>query len=320
MSRYRTVYVVAEYTESPAEGMQVLAKALVGRLRQRGRTIRVLAPGRLWSLLRTLVARRSDAVLFLHGPGLGVLRWSRLLRRWGRPNIVWVATRPELPVVEPGAPRAAHLVIANRANVALTRAAPDATFVHAPIGIERREGGRLGLDPWADSHEAGRRVVLHVGHLRSNRGLHRLVELKRLLNDSSDVALVASPTFEHDPEIRQDLLDAGVRVLDGYIPDLSSYYAHADLYLFPADPDQQGAIELPLSILEALHQGCPVVSTAFGAVPELLGDASGITIVAPQNLVTTVVRSLEAAASHAVQLPEAFFLDSLIDVVERELG
>jgi glycosyltransferase involved in cell wall biosynthesis len=106
--------------------------------------------------------------------------------------------------------------------------------------------------------------------------LDLLIRAKQELDSALTLVVLASPTFPADPGIASALLDAGVRVHREYTTEIGDIYRAADLYLFPVDSSQAGAIELPLSVLEAVHCGLPVLTTEYGALPEALKDVPGV--------------------------------------------
>jgi glycosyltransferase involved in cell wall biosynthesis len=129
---------------------------------------------------------------------------------------------------------------------------------------------------WPDLRARGVPIAVHVGHLRRTRGLDRLIEVKTRLGGQIEIVVVASPYFEPEDTLMADLQIAGIRVDRGFIASIADVYLSADLYLFPPPPQSEGAIELPLSVLEAVSCGLPVVSTPFGALPGALAGVTGV--------------------------------------------
>ncbi len=272
------VTVVAEYQKAPVEGINVVSKTLIDDLRAGGIGVRVASPWKIMRALPRLVLDRSAVTVFTHGPGPRGVLASWLLRRLTRTHVIWIATRPDLgrlPGWLKGRPTA-HTVICNRPRPDLASAAPDARMIEQPIGIapERLNGTVSRL--WPDLAERGVPVAVHVGHLRHNRGLDRLIDTKARLRDRIEIVVVASPYFAPDPGIAEALEAAGIRVERGFVPSISDVYRSADLYLFPAPPEAQGATELPLSVLEAMACGLPIVSTLFGALPCALDGVESV--------------------------------------------
>lgn len=286
------VTFVAEYHELPAEGINVVSKALVDGLRAEGVEVELIDPKRmLWSLLLFMLSP-VKMIVFTHGPGPRTVLVSALLRWFTNKKIVWVATRPDLGGVHWSLRglKTAHVVICNRPRDDLSSVAMDAEIISHPIGISPRRITSTSVKRW---HHTQAPIAVHVGHLRATRGLNKLCEIKRSAGDRIEVIVVASPYFEPDPKVVSDLHDAGVVIDRGLIEDIGSVYNSADLYLFTPPAETEGAIELPLSVLEALACKRPVVSTPFGALPEVLHDTPGVKFADGNDFVNAVLDWLE---------------------------
>ncbi|MEM7441329.1 MAG: glycosyltransferase family 4 protein [Pseudomonadota bacterium] len=160
-----------------------------------------------------------------------------------------------------------------------------------PIGIAPERLASSGTVPlWAELRRPGVLLAVHVGHMRRSRGLDRLREIKILLGNRIEIVVVASPYFAPDTGLMEELIAAGVHVDRGFVPAIADVYRSADLYLFPPPPESEGAIELPLGVLEAIACKVPVISTPFGALPEALAGLSGVEFVASKDFATAVAR------------------------------
>ncbi len=272
------ITVVAEYHDAPAEGINVVSKTLIDDLRKAGHEVRIIPPAHLLRHLPKLLFAPTGMTVFTHGPGLRTLLVSRLLRLFSSTRIVWVATRPDLarcPSWLKGW-RTAHAVICNRARNDLMSVAGDAVMIEQPIGIAPERLVASGEMRWPELQARAVPIAVHVGHLRRTRGLDRLIEVKAALGDRIEIVVVASPYFTPEDSLLADLAAAGVRVDRGFIAAIADVYHAADLYLFPPPPASEGAIELPLSVLEAIACGLPVISTPFGALPQALAGVAGV--------------------------------------------
>ena len=116
-------------------------------------------------------------------------------------------------------------------------------------------------------------VVLHVGHLLPNRNVPLLASLQA--GTDAQVVAVGSTAFGADESLVRTLRDAGVLVMDRYLPHVEEMYQLADCYVFPVR-SAMGSIEIPLSVLEAMACNLPVVSTRFGELPALFPEGDGI--------------------------------------------
>jgi len=163
------------------------------------------------------------------------------------------------------------------------------TSTFRPIPSERSRADirrRLGLPSEGP-------LLLHVGHIKEGRNLDPLTKLSR---GGFAVAIVGSSRTESEPHVRSELEAAGCVVTTDFQERIEEWYQAADCYVFPT-VDPLNAIQLPLSILEALACGVPVASTAFGAVPDYLGSLSGVRIVNGTDVATlrTAVEDLLSA-------------------------
>ena len=152
-----------------------------------------------------------------------------------------------------------------------------------PAGLEERAQSRakLGIQP-------EERVVLHVGHAQPGRNLRVLAELTRA---GHVVMFVVSPRFVPDSSVAAELRAAGVRLVTGGLPDIRTAYWAADSYVFPT-VESFAAVAVPLSVLEALACGVPVVTTAFDGLPDAIGrDCPGVAWAQPVEM--------DAALRHA---------------------
>jgi glycosyltransferase involved in cell wall biosynthesis len=119
-----------------------------------------------------------------------------------------------------------------------------------------------------DSH-----VVLHVGHIQEGRNITALAGVASMPN--THVILVGSSSTSHDDGLKESLTSRGVRVLGGYIESIEEVYQLADVYLFPVT-NPNAAIELPLSVLEAMACNLPVVTTKFGGLSDCFEEGGGL--------------------------------------------
>ena len=257
----------------------------------------VIPPERLAPWIPKLIALRPRLIVFVHGPGSGVVRASAILRKLTRARIIWVATRPDLEHVPQWATgrRTAHAVVCNRRRPDLYTVATDAEMLEQFIGIDplrlRSSAGTSG--PWPKLRELGRSIALHVGHLRRNRGLDLLVEAKEILDDRIEIVVQGSPTFDPDPAVVEELDRVGIHVRRAYMPNLADLYRAADLYVFPGRQEDAGAVELPLSVLEAVACRRPVLANDFGALRSALDGVDGVQITRPERFVADLKSILD---------------------------
>jgi glycosyltransferase involved in cell wall biosynthesis len=120
--------------------------------------------------------------------------------------------------------------------------------------------------------ESDKFVVLHVGPVKKSRNLECL---RKIQGDSDNqVLLVGRPSTKYEREVAEVLENAGVVVTQDYNARIEELYALSDCYIFPTT-DAAGSIDVPLSVLEAMACGLPVVSTRFGGLPRIFSEADG---------------------------------------------
>lgn len=102
---------------------------------------------------------------------------------------------------------------------------------------------------------ADKKLILHVGHCSIGRGLE---DFAALGDPHIEKLVVASGMFTN-----QDIVDllqkANVRLVSSYMEHIEEVYQMADAYLFPTRSTEY-VISIPLSVMEALSCGTPVVA------------------------------------------------------------
>jgi len=70
---------------------------------------------------------------------------------------------------------------------------------------------------------------------------------------------------------------SGVRIIQRYLPDIHLLFKAADVYISPVR-SSSGTIEQPLSLIEALAVGLPVVAFPVGGIPDLATTYGGVSL------------------------------------------
>jgi len=190
------------------------------------------------------------------------------------------------------------------------RAGVDLEVFH-PVDEEARQTLRQHLG-WGD----GERVVLHVGHLRPNRGLERLMNLAGI--PGMRVVMAASTATRADSGVKRRLQRKGVEVRHEYLPRIQELYQASDLYLFPVG-DDSGSIEFPLSVLEAMACNLRVLTTSFGALPDHFPEGGGFRYLEAGEELAEVVEALLREEPVTRHLVSSFGWESSIASFMRDL-
>jgi glycosyltransferase involved in cell wall biosynthesis len=170
---------------------------------------------------------------------------------------------------------------------------------------ELRRG--LALDP-------DRRLVLHVGNFKHHRNLGALARIAR---GGEQVAMLASPRYAAPPEVKEELEEAGVKVVHEFVADLPRWYQAADVYLFQVD-DLRGATEIPQTVVEAMACGTPVATTRFGALEEFFPAGPGLVYATAAELDEAIERAAREPRGANRRLVEAYSIENLAETVVRE--
>jgi glycosyltransferase involved in cell wall biosynthesis len=117
---------------------------------------------------------------------------------------------------------------------------------------------------------AGMIVVLHIGHLKANRNIDKLIDI----DSKYFVLLVVSSVTEKekDDSLRIKLGNRpNTRIIEEYIENIQEIYQMSDVYLFPVQTTES-CIDVPLSVLEAAACNIPIVTTPYGELKEFIGN------------------------------------------------
>jgi glycosyltransferase involved in cell wall biosynthesis len=113
-------------------------------------------------------------------------------------------------------------------------------------------------------------VLLHVGHIRRSRNLEWLLQVKSQVPDA-EIIIAGSTYAPDDKDLHDELVKKGILIIREYLPKIEELYNIADYYVFPVIRND-GAIETPLSVLEAMACNLPVITTRFGSLPDVFGE------------------------------------------------
>ncbi len=214
----------------------------------------------------TLFSFWRGRMLKLYGRGAPVVLLALQVRRYGRlSRALMPHLRPELVWVQAERTRASLQAL----GCALQWLPPAVDCNRfAPVSPERRIllRRKYGLEPQAF-------IVLHVGHLNRGRNVQALMRLAGRPNQQ--VVVVGSASTPHDATLVAELRQAGVKVFANFLAEVAELYQLADCYVFPVE-GENAAIDVPLSVLEAMACDLPVVTTPFGGLPGLFPEGPGM--------------------------------------------
>lgn len=116
-------------------------------------------------------------------------------------------------------------------------------------------------------------LLLHVGSIRKIRNLESLIEIKKHID--IEILIVGSTSLPIEKNLLDSLIENNLRIMTNYVESIEEIYSMADCYIFPVTINH-GAIEIPLSIIEAMSCNLPILTTRFGGVPDIFNEKDGL--------------------------------------------
>ncbi|ORT60156.1 glycosyltransferase family 4 protein [Streptomyces sp. CB03238] len=331
MTQLRTVQVLGGGSAGSSAHVRSLAAGLVAR----GVRVTVCAPAELdhdYDFLGTgahfvPVPRRSDPVAIgalrvacasadvVHAHGLHAsVRAGLALGSQRVPLVVTWHTRTHaegargqlLRMMERKTVRAAAVVLGTCSELvdrARRRGARDARL--GPVSVPAPHEGVAEAQAGKARAELGamdRPLLMAVGALEPHRGYGTLLDASRLWLRHDPVPLVAVAGAGRQRAVLQRRIDTDglpVRLL-GRRDDVTSLLAAADVAVLPSRWEARA----PLA-QEALRLGVPLVATAVGGVPELVGDAAVLVRYGDADALAAAVTALLADPARRAALAAA---------------
>ncbi len=136
-------------------------------------------------------------------------------------------------------------------------------------------------------------VVGRLEAVKNHGGIIEALAIARRAAPAVELAFLGTGTLEEDlrRQCRTLGLEEAVRFL-GYRPDIPDCLRAADFWLLGSTTEG-----LPISLLEAMAAGLPIVATAVGGIPEALGNPPVGRLVAPGDQDALVDALTEIASS-----------------------
>jgi len=130
-----------------------------------------------------------------------------------------------------------------------------------------------------EKYNISNKYILFVGQLHKRKGVADL--LKSIKNIDYPCVIVGGGPERGNLEKLIKKLELNNVTLTGAIPrdDLISLYLEADLYVLPSTAEA-----LPLTILEAMSSGLPIISTTVGAIPEIIENEKNGFLIEPHDI------------------------------------
>lgn len=287
------ICLLGDFTGKSDEGMKNISKTVKIKLSSRQEVLALNSRDALKkTFLDTIRSFRPEVIHYLHGPtirSLIILKLAKILSG-NKPKTIVSATRPyfskysswAIPLLKP------DLVLTQSRQFESFFKKKGCRVEFLPNGVDCKKFAPVSeAEKFHIRNEFGlpedKKIILHVGHIKANRKLEVFKEIQEI--DNVQVVIVGGTTQKSDDALKRDLQGAGIKICHEYYEDISKIYKMADLYVFPIQdtsselPDtynQVGAIDLPLSVLEAMACNLPVITTRFGAFQRLFQPGDGL--------------------------------------------
>jgi glycosyltransferase involved in cell wall biosynthesis len=138
-------------------------------------------------------------------------------------------------------------------------------------------------------------IIGAAGRLSPEKGFDQLVAAAGLMAKSHpDVGIVVFGDGPMRPQLAARIVELGLKdkmVLAGFHSDVAKYLPHLDVGVLPSFTEG-----LPVTLLEMMAAGRPVVATSVGGIPEALADGESGWLVPPGDppaLATRLGRTLD---------------------------
>jgi len=211
----------------------------------------------------------------------------------------------------------------------LLRFRPDADYREVPHPVYSIFKSHYSRDQAREKlgiHEE--RVILFFGYVRAYKGLEYLIRALPLVLEKVDVKLVVAGEFYEDRGKYERLikgLGLGERVLlvDRYVPneEVGVYFSVCDVVVLPyVSATQSGILQI------AYNFNKPVITTAVGGLPEVVGEGRTGFIVPPKDpeaLAGAILRFFEEGAGFSENIArekEKYSWDKMVEAVESLVG
>jgi glycosyltransferase involved in cell wall biosynthesis len=128
-------------------------------------------------------------------------------------------------------------------------------------------------------------ILGSIGRLSAEKGFRYLIEALSILRQRGvDAYLVIVGEGWERSALENQIETLGLSkhvLLSGYIPNASRLLRHFDIFLLPSLTEG-----LPITLLEAMQAGVPIVATSVGGIPEVLDYGAAGILVEPGNSIS----------------------------------
>lgn len=279
--------VLGEGGDLPLRGRSPIALSFDGRYDN---------PRVLWSTarqLRQVVQKRNPDILHTHGMDADLIG-ALALRRCRARHVSHLHVTPPLGRQESwkaGVRKRLFRYLTRREHtwfIAVSEAVRRQMAEYYGLPLERIVTVRNGVNPDEFAGEkpssvtrsGGSLVIGAAGRLEQLKGFQHLIEAAAQLREQSiecEVRIAGSGRTQIDLERQATSLGMSERVrFVGQLRDMPSFYRNVDVFVLPSLSEGS-----PLTVLEAMAMGVPVIATRLAGAPEVIDDGVNGLLVPP---------------------------------------
>ena len=295
------ICLIGEYSGKLDEGMKNITFYLTRELSRRNEVLNLnpkaaFSPG-FWRKARNF---RPQIIHYIPGPSLqSFILVKALALNYGRAKVAMSAFHPVIssfsqkfiPLLKPDI----VFIQSHRTEKMFSNLDCRTAFLPSGVDIDRfspvssEAKGKLREQYGIDQK---RFIALHVGHLNKGRNLQVMEQLQ---GNGNQVIIVGSTSTGVDRGVYRQLEQKGCLVWRNYLDNIEEVYALADCYIFPT-LEALNAVELPISVMEAMACNLPVVTTRFGALDRIFSEGDGLFFVETEAEFGDRLEQLKAGA------------------------
>ena len=247
-----------------------------------------VTPGTIFKVLRMIQSTRPNVVHSHLGTDGFCAMWSKLFRK---PLVITVHAKPEVAFSEKAKRQVCSVLKTDRVKlVAVSEDNARAVKDYYHLNDTQCAFVNNGIDLDRFNREAHEKfTIIHVGRQDENKNQAALIRCFAKLHEKHpDTKLL----LLGDGVLHEKLLDQVATLglqdavtLTGNVANTEDYYAVSDLYVQCSHREA-----MPLSVLEAMAAGMPIVSTDVGGLSDVVQD-NGILV--PDNDEDALYRAIE---------------------------
>lgn len=288
------ICLVGHFRGDSDEGVRIVGRSLARQLELSSNQILTVDIASLrggWELRKF----RPDILHFILSPTALGLVAARVLSLWTpSAKTVISAVHPSIPQFGLLRLFKPDLVLAQAKDSEARFASLGFTTAFLPNGVDLDRFGPVAPETRTKlRNEFGipidKFIILHLASMTRERNLDVFAKLQQL--EGVLVVIVGREGEQVDSEVRRMLQDSGCVVWETHFSSIEKVYTFADCYVFPTR-NRRACIETPLSVLEALASGLPVITTRYGALPRVIRGMEGVSFVDDDDEIVKKVKEM----------------------------